>query len=224
MTPARKPLLSNKNIKARLEFGLKYQEWTVDDWRKVMFSDETKVNLMGSDGRKYTWKSRNEPLQRKHSKITVKHDSYIIVWGCFSSNGVGNICTIEGNMNAKMYNRILSDQMFPSAQRLIGSNYVFQQDNDPKHTSGAVQNFLKKKKVKVLDWPSQSPDLNPIENLWFKLKRDIHQEKCTKKTELAAVMKKCWSMITPEYCEALIESMPRRMDKVVAAKGLWTKY
>ena len=68
MTPAKKPLLSNKNIKARLELGLKYQEWTVDDWRKVLFSDETKVNWMDSDGRKYTWKGRNEPLQRKHLK------------------------------------------------------------------------------------------------------------------------------------------------------------
>ena len=86
---------------------------------------------MGSDGRKYTWKGRNEPLQRKHLKTTVKNVAYIMAWGCFSSNGVGNICTIEGNMYARMYNRILSDEMLPSARRLIGSRDVSQQDNAP---------------------------------------------------------------------------------------------
>ena len=76
-----------------------------------------------------------------------------ISWGrqYMYPNGVGNICTIEGNMYARMYNRILSDEMLPSARRLIGSMYVFQQNmmkHDPKYTSGAVQNFLRKKKSK----------------------------------------------------------------------------
>ena len=98
----KKPLLSPKHIKDRLEFGLKHQSWSVDEWRKVLFTDETKINKMGSDGRKWTWKKKGEPLERKHVKITVKHDASIMAWGCFGASGVGNIHVIEEKMNANI--------------------------------------------------------------------------------------------------------------------------
>lgn len=220
----KKPLLTNKHVKQRLEFGLKHQSWTVDDWKRVLWSDETKINKMGSDGRSWTWKKTGEALKPKHVKQTVKHDAYIMAWGCFNSTGVGNIHVVEGIMNARMYIRIISTHMIPSASRLFESEYIFQQDNDPKHTARVVKEYFERKKIKVLDWPSQSPDLNPIENLWHQLKILIAKEKIEKVSELPAAMRKCWEMITPDYCNKLVESMPRRMDELVRNKGYWTKY
>ena len=222
--PVKKPLLTKNHIKKRLAFGLKHQSWTIDDWKNVLFTDETKINKMGSDGKTWTWKRPNEPLQAKHVKQTVKHDASVMAWGCFSSSGVGNITVVEGHMNAPMYIRILSSHMIPSARRLFEETYIFQHDNDPKHTALAVKAYLEKKRIKVLDWPSQSPDLNPIENLWHKLKTLIHNEKVTKLSELPEVMKKCWESISPEYCNKLVESMPRKMDQLVSNKGLWIQY
>ena len=115
-----------------------------------------------------------------------------------------------------MYIRILSSHMIPSASRLFESEYIFQQDNDPKHTAGCVSEYFSSKGIQVLDWQSQSPDLNPIENLWYKLKLLINKEK----VDLPAVMKKSWEMITPDYCNKLVESMPRRMDELVRNKQL----
>jgi transposase len=88
-----------------------------------------------------------------------------MVWGCFSSKGVVNLAIIDGKMNAAMYTGILSNNIPSSVAKLGLKKYIFQQDNDPKHTSALTKKFFKAKWIKVLEFPSQSPDLNPIEQL-----------------------------------------------------------
>ncbi|KAG1568894.1 hypothetical protein G6F48_013645 [Rhizopus delemar] len=69
----KKPLLTEKHKKARLTWAKKHQYWTVHDWRRVIFSDETKINIWGSDGCKYYWKRKCDHLQPQHIDVTVKH-------------------------------------------------------------------------------------------------------------------------------------------------------
>ena len=83
--------------------------------------------------------------------------------GCFSSAGTGTLVSIEGKMDGEKYRKILDENLLPSKRELkSGRKFTFQHDNDPKHTAKATLEWLRNKKINVLEWPSQSPDLNPI--------------------------------------------------------------
>ena len=89
-----------------------------------------------------------------------------MLWGCLATGGTGALHRIYGIMTQDNYVDILKQHLKESVRKLkLGRKWVFQMDNDPMHTSKVVAKWLKDNKVKLLEWPSQSPDLNPIENL-----------------------------------------------------------
>ena len=102
---------------------------------------------------------------------------------------------------------------------------VFMQDGAPCHRPKVVSEFLRQQRIKVLDWPGNSPDLNPIENLWDILKDKVADKQPTSAKHLQEVIKESWVKdLTREYCSTLVASMPRRLQAVIEAKGGHTKY
>ena len=140
-----------------------------------------------------------------------------------SAAGVGELYFIEGNMNSKMYCEILQQSMIPSLQKL-DSRAMFQHDNDPKHTSKTTIALLKRLWVKVMDWASMSPDMNPIEHLWGILKRKVEVCKVSNNCHFRDVVMEEWKSIPVATCEALVNSMPRRVKTVLDNDGGYTKY
>lgn len=222
--PRRKPLLKMMHKKARKQFAEDKQTKDMDYWNHVLWSDETKINLFGSDGVKRVWRQPGEEYKDKCVLPTVKHGGgSVMVWGCMSAAGTGELQFIEGTMNANMYCDILKQSMIPSLRRL-GRRAVFQHDNDPKHTSKTTTALLKKLRVKVMDWPSMSPDLNPIEHLWGILKRKVEECKVSNIHQLRDVVMEEWKRTPVATCEALVNSMPKRVKAVLENDGGHTKY
>ena len=225
----KKPFLSARHMKARFEFATKYKHWTVHDWRRVVWSDETKVNRFGSDGRKWCWKKPGSAIKSHHVQPTVKFGGgSIMVWGCMTAQGTGYACKIEGRMDSELYVNILNDELLRSLNYygLSKDDVIFQQDNDPKHTSRLARNWFSDNRVELLDWPAQSPDMNPIEHLWDRMKRRLSGYNTIPSSmhELWERVEAEWNSITVEECLKLIDSMPSRVEAVLKANGGYTKY
>ncbi|KAK1795605.1 hypothetical protein P4O66_001100 [Electrophorus voltai] len=137
----------------------------------------------------------------------------------------GRLAVVNGTMNSTVCQKILKENVWPSVRDLkLKRTWVLQQDNDPKHTSKSTSEWLKKNKMKTLEWPSQSPDLNPIEMLWHDLKKAVHAHKPSNVAELQQFCKDEWAKIPPQRCKRLVASYRKRLIAVVAANGGPTSY
>ena len=147
-----------------------------------------------------------------------------MVWRCFSALGTGPIHKIIGIMDRFVYKDIMEDVMLPHAEWEMPLKWIFQQDNNPKHTSKVVKQWFKGKNITIMGWPAQSPDLNPIENLWEIIDNKIERTNVKTSEELFEQINKAWREIDMRIVDSLIESMPRRMKAVIKSKGGPTKY
>ena len=154
----KKPLLTKKHRKDRLSFAHIYKDWTVDDWKSIIWSDESKINRLDSDGWHFCW-LKGSGLSSNHIQPTLKFGGgSIMIWGCMTWAGIGNMTTIQGIMDSEVYISILEHNLLPTMEALhIFSdidNIIFQQDGDPKHCSGTTREWLRCKGIETLHWPA----------------------------------------------------------------------
>ena len=223
--PIKKPQLTLKMRKARLEFCRRYSGWGVDEWKCVLFTDESNFLQHDCTPTVVRRPPGASPLNPRYTAKTVKHSSGVMVWGCFAHRGRGALTFLDrgARLNSAMYIGILEEKLHLFMHTLQCS--IVQQDNAPCHASRATKKWFAENNVEVLDWPGNSPDLNPIENLWQTVKLKMKRDRCTSISALKNELRRVWCLeTTPETCATLVESMPRRIRAVMQNKGFPTKY
>ena len=188
-----------------------------------------KVNRFCSDGCAWSWIRDGESRQPHHVKQKLKHGGgSIMIWGCMTYYGPGFMCKINSTMDQHVYKQILQNYLLETLDwyHLDAEKVIFQHDNDPKHKARSVQEWLDEQAFDVMEWPPQSPDLSPIENLWATLNRRLSKYEHPPRgmLELWERVETKWNDITQEECARLIESMPERIAAVLKSKGMWTDY
>ena len=226
-------LISTNNIKRRLAWAKAHRHYTVADWRKWVFSDETRVNIWGSDGTSYYWSDEPGSMRPHQIKTRVQNNGGgVMFWGCITAEGPGYGTTIlEGTIKSEEYVEILETSLLDTLDYYDKnvSDIRFQQDNATPHKSVVAKKWFRDNGFSVseiLDWPAQSPDLNPIEHVWAKLKSclDAYETHATTPEELANRISAEWYKITKDDCLKYIDSMPRRIEAVIKSKGGPTAY
>ncbi len=222
---ATKPLLNQRQRQKHLTWAVEKNKWTVAQWSKVLFSDESTFCISFGNQGPRVWRKSGEAQNPCCLKSSVKFPQSVMIWAAMSSAGVGPLCFLKSTVNADIYQEILEHLMLPSADKLYGdADFIFQQDLAPAHTAKGTKSWFNDHGVTVLDWPANSPDLNPKENIWGIVKRKMRDTRPNNADELKATVKETWASIPPQQCHKLITSMPRRIEAVIKAKGAPTKY
>lgn len=228
------PKLTAAHRTARRIFAQEHYNWTLEQWRTVMFSDECRICLFGNDGRERVYRRPGERYSQCCIEERVAYGGgSVMVWAGISLEAKTDIVFVvgpdrhnAGGLTAHRYiEEILAEHVVPFAG-FIGDNFLFMQDNARPHTARITMDYLRSVNIPVMDWPARSPDLNPIEHIWDELKRRVRARNPVPETlrELKTAVEEVWAEIPQEFVSNLIRSMRNRMNECRRARGGNTRY
>jgi transposase len=150
----------------------------------------------------------------------VYHPLGINAWGCISARGVGTLMTFEETLNGAYMLKILNSCLFESRDKLFpDGDWYFQQDNARSHIDSKVERWLFDKNIPLIIMPPYSPDLNPIELVWARLKPIVHNRFTKSIDELSEVVIEEWNALNSDFLRNIVHAMPERISKVIKAQG-----
>ena len=226
--PAVRPPLTRDHRTARRQFAAQYEDVPLGSLRKILFTDESRFCVDNSDGRKCVWRRKNE---RFVNCCVAEHDRWggpsVMVWGGISFDGVTDLYVIQnGALTGVRYRDEILDVYVRPFAGAVGDNFVLMDDNARPHRARVVNDYLEDEGIERLDWPSRSPDLNPIEHAWDALQRRINARMAQPQTaqQLANALLEEWVRIPRKDIQTLVLSFWTHCTEVIDARGGHTRY
>lgn len=221
---AHKPMLSKNNVKGRMKFALDHYLWT-NEWRQIIFSDEKKFNLDGPDGLAHYW----HDLRTKPRMFSTRQSGggSVMVWGAIGYLKKMPLSFISTRMNAVRYQEMIRPYFPAYGFECAGRNWQLQQDNAPIHVARTTKAYFQEHGINLFeDWPSKSPDMNIIENVWGLMAREVYKDcrQYDNKRQLEDAIQAAWEIISQDQIQSLFNSLPHRILALHSAKGHATKY
>ncbi|KJZ77301.1 hypothetical protein HIM_03025 [Hirsutella minnesotensis 3608] len=229
--------ISKETTEERLQFA-RFWEEREEELTEVIFSDESTVQNRGNNARGWVFRKPHERFQRNVVNVTYhgKPEISIMVWAGIWKGGRTPLVIMRRDPSAnrrgytaRSYRNALREGLLPVYDGTRG----FQQDNARIHNFAGTPQWLQAQAIEYIDWPSHSPDLNPIEHAWRALKQRVielcphlHDLKRNAASigELEEKLKVAWDALSQDLFDRLVESMPRGLAAVRRARGYYTKY
>ena len=197
----------------------------MEDWENVVFSDESAFRLINSNGRTMVRRLEDEAWEEGTFQPTSGQGRSVIVWGAISTAGAGPLVRFQDTVTAEEYLSAFRHRLRRYYPRLYGGDMLFVHDNAPAHRAELTTKWFQDKDIETFDWPSRSPDLNIIENVWGRIKFELRTQVFDDLDDLWHEVERLWkTLITREFISSLYESMPRRIASVIENQGNHTKY
>ncbi len=220
---ARKPLISAANKRKRVQWAHQHRDWTIADWHNVIFTDEVPFSMIQTKARRYV---RCLPAERHAPGMTrpMIHSGggKFMYWGAFRGRQRGPLIEIGKRLNGRGYLQLLQNHL--DVETMRQNDEILQQDNAPIHKAACVTNWLHEQGIEVMQWPPQSPDMNPIEHAWSYMKRELDKVIITSGAMMRTEIQRVWAAIDPAFLETLVTSMPRRIANLLQNRGGATNY
>ena len=220
----KKPYVNTIQKRCRPLWAKAHLKWTEAKWKTVLWSHKSKCEMVFGNHGRHVLRTKDERDHPAWYQRSVQKPASLMVRGCISAYGMGSLHIWKGTINAERYLEVLEQHKLPSRRRLFqGRACIFQQDDAKPHTASITTAWLRRRRVRVLNWPACSPDLSPIENIWRIMKQKIRQRPRTVE-QLESYIRQEWDNIPLPKLQQRVSSVPSCLRAVIKRRGDATQW